>query len=53
VVAHVFVKNVGRRACALVGRPWIPDPVWPTQSRSQTSRQAQRRGRHPAGSSYP
>jgi hypothetical protein len=23
VVAHVFVKNVGRRACTVVGRPWI------------------------------
>lgn len=26
VVAHVFVKNVGRRACAVVGRPWIRVP---------------------------
>jgi hypothetical protein len=26
VVAHVFVKNVGRRACAVAGRPWIRIP---------------------------
>lgn len=26
VVAHVFVKNVGRRACVVVGRPWIRIP---------------------------
>jgi hypothetical protein len=26
VVAHVFVKNVGRRACLVVGRPWIRIP---------------------------
>jgi len=26
MVAHVFVKNVGRRTCAVVGRPWLRIP---------------------------
>lgn len=26
IVAHLFVKNLGRQACAVVGRPWIRIP---------------------------
>ena len=43
VVAHVFVKNVGRRACVVVGRPWIRIPRLAHPVTVQTSRQAQRR----------
>jgi hypothetical protein len=26
IVAHLFVKNIGTRACAVIGRPWIRIP---------------------------